>query len=144
MKRWPLILGLVCVVLLGCSAPGQVTLKVSASRSLALVDGPPRKVEVCIYQLRRVEPFRELRSYPEGLERLYECAPFHESVVTVERFEVAPGARFSRKVTRAKDAKYMAVVARFPEKSKGPVARYTPFDDEIVHLYLGKESLSFH
>jgi hypothetical protein len=144
MKRWYRILIAVSLILLGCSTPDFVVIKVSSSRSLGLVDGPPRKIEVCLYQLERVEPFRELRASPEGLKKLRECAPFHDSVVTVERFEVEPGAGFTRDVNRAPGAKYMAVVANFPEKAKGPVARYVAFEDETVHLYLGKEHVSFH
>ena len=80
---------------------------------LNLYDGVPHPLQICVYQLKDSNALVRLSEDDEGLYKLIECGRFDSSVVSHKSLNIQPGQDLIFDLDRAKDAKYVAVVAGY-------------------------------
>ena len=97
---------------------------------LNLYDGDPHPLQICVYQLMDSNDIVRLSEDDEGLYNLIECGRFAPGVVSHKTLSIQPGQDLIFDLDRAKDAKYVAVVAGYYLLQKEAMVRL--FDVPVI------------
>ena len=97
-----------------------IKLQIKASSDLHWQDDKPHTLHLCVYQLRDRNEFDHLAGYDEGLSSLvnYRCEFVDPTVIKPESLFVYPGKPQSVTLSRAREAKYIAIAAGYERLSK--------------------------
>lgn len=129
---------------------GAIRFNIKSNMDLNYYNGEPHTLMLCVYQLRSLSAFNELKDEKEGLSRLLECSNFDQSVTSSKSLVIYPGEEESKTLDRAEGTKYIGIVAGYftPQKDEAvrvhqiPVSFFGKKPKKVsIDLFLGREKI---
>ncbi len=98
-------------------SPNALTLDYRASDRLNCLGGLPHALLLVVYHLSDRAALDQLSRHEDGMRKLLEGEEFDESVKSVRKHSVQPGAEGTLLLNRPEDGKFVAVAAGYAEPS---------------------------
>ena len=127
-----------------------VRLHIKSDQDLNYYNGEPHTLMLCVYQLRSLNAFNQLKDEKEGLSKLLECSSFDSSVTSSKSFVIYPGEEVSKTLDRAEGTKYIGIVTGYYMVQKDeavrthqiPVSFFGKKPKKVAaELFLGREKI---
>jgi len=123
---------------------------IKSDQDLNYYNGEPHTLMLCVYQLRSLNAFNQLKDEKEGLSKLLECSSFDSSVTSSKSFVIYPGEEVSKTLDRAEGTKYIGIVTGYYMVQKDeavrthqiPVSFFGKKPKKVdAELFLGREKI---
>ncbi|MBE7446415.1 MAG: type VI secretion system lipoprotein TssJ [Planctomycetia bacterium] len=102
---------------------GAVRFHIKSDQDLNYYNGEPHTLMLCVYQLRSLNAFNQLKDEKEGLSKLLECSSFDSSVTSSKSFVIYPGEDVSKTLDRAEGTQYIGIVTGYYMAQKDEAVR---------------------
>ena len=127
-----------------------IRFSIKSDQDLNYYNGEPHTLMLCVYQLRSLNAFNQLKDEKEGLSKLLECSSFDSSVTSSKSFVIYPGEEVSKTLDRAEGTKYIGIVTGYYMVQKDeavrthqiPVSFFGKKPKKVdAELFLGREKI---